>query len=62
MDILEDMFRNLSPYAIGIHKTLNENIKLAKLGSFQGLEIDINEVLKLAEEKSIDYVRRLFRD
>ncbi|MEM1570324.1 MAG: sugar phosphate isomerase/epimerase [Candidatus Bathyarchaeia archaeon] len=62
MDILEDMFRNLSPYAIGIHKTLNENIKLAKLGSFQGLEIDINEVLKLTEEKSIDYVRRLFRD
>lgn len=62
MDILESMFRNLSPYAIGVHKPLNENIKLAKLGFFQGVEVDINEVLKLAEEKSVDYVRRLFRD
>ncbi|MEM2849976.1 MAG: sugar phosphate isomerase/epimerase [Candidatus Bathyarchaeia archaeon] len=62
MGILWDMFRNLSPYAIGIHKPLSENVKLAKLGGFQGVEVDINEVLKLAEEKSIGYVKRLFRD
>lgn len=62
MDILKSMFRNLSPYAIGIHKPLNENIKLAKLGGFQGVEIDINEVLKLVEKNSIDYVKRLFRE
>lgn len=62
MGILGSMFRNLSPYAIGIHKPLNENIKLTKLGGFQGVELDINEVLKLVEKNSINYVRRLFRD
>lgn len=62
MDIVEGMFRNLSPYAIGIHKPLDENIRLAKIGGFQGVEIDINEVLKLTEEKSIGYVKRLFKD
>jgi len=62
MDILGDMFRNLSPYAIGIHKPLTENVKLAKLGDFQGVEVDINEVLKLARENSISYVRDIFRN
>jgi hypothetical protein len=62
MDILGGMFRNLSPYAIGIHKPLTENVKLAKLGDFQGVEVDMNEVLKLAEESSINYVRSTFRD
>jgi hypothetical protein len=48
------MFRNLSPYAIGIHKPLPENIKLARIGGFQGVEVNINEVSKLVEDKSID--------
>jgi sugar phosphate isomerase/epimerase len=54
------MFRNLSPYAIGIHKPLPENIKLAKIGGFRGVEVNINEVSKLAEDKSIGYIKSLF--
>jgi len=62
MDIIGGMFRNLSPYAIGIHKPLTENVKLAKLGDFQGVEVDMNEVLKLVEENSAGYVRGIFRE
>jgi sugar phosphate isomerase/epimerase len=54
------MFRNLSPYAIGIRKPLPENIKLAKIGGFQGVEVDVNEVFKIAEDKSVEYVKNLF--
>ena len=61
MNILKGMFRNLSPYAIGIRKPLIENVKLAKLGDFQGVEVDINEASKLIEEKSTSYVKDLFR-
>ena len=58
----EGMFRNLSPYAIGIHKPLTENIKLARMGGFQGVDVDINEVSKVAEDKSIEYVKSLFTE
>ncbi|MEM1607330.1 MAG: sugar phosphate isomerase/epimerase [Candidatus Bathyarchaeia archaeon] len=56
------MFRSLSPYAIGIHKSLQENIKLAKIGDFQGVEINIIEVSNLVEEKSLSYVKNLFSE
>lgn len=56
------MFRNLSPYAIGVNKPLTDTVKLAKLGFFQGVDVDINEVSKLVERESIGYVKRLFED
>lgn len=56
------MFRNLSPYAIGINKPLKDTIKLAKLGFFQGVDVDINEVSRLVERESISYVKRLFEE
>jgi len=58
--ILGDMFRNLSPYAIGIRKPLKDTVKLAKLGYFQGVEVDINEVSALVEKESISHVKTLF--
>lgn len=56
------MFRNLSPYAIGIRKTLEENIKLAKLGDFHGVDINIVEVSRIVEERSLGYVRKIFSE
>lgn len=56
------MFRNLSPYTIGIHKPLHENIKLAKLGNFQGVEVNINEISNLVKDKSLNYVKRVFSE
>jgi len=56
------MFRSLGPGAIGIQATLMEGLELAKATNFQGLSINIGEVAKLAEEKSADYVKKLFSD
>jgi len=56
------MFRNLSPYTIGIQKPLSENIKLARIGSFQGVEVNMSEVSRLVEDKSMDYVKSLFAE
>jgi len=55
-----NMFRNLSPGAIGVQKPLAENITLAKTGGFQGVEVDMGEVSRLVGEKSLSYVKSLF--
>ena len=56
------MFRSLSPGAIGIRASLAEGLELAKAADFQGLDISIGEAAKLVDEKSADYVRKLFDD
>lgn len=56
------MFRSLSPGAIGIRASLTEGLELAKAANFQGLDINIGEVAKLVEERSADYVKKLFDD
>jgi len=47
---------------IGIHASLIELIDIAKTAGFEGVEIDIQEVAKLAEEKSLEHVYQLFTD
>jgi sugar phosphate isomerase/epimerase len=54
------MFRNLSPGAIGIRANLEESLQLAKAHGFQGIDLAVGEAAKIAEEKGIDHVRRLF--
>jgi sugar phosphate isomerase/epimerase len=56
------MFRSLSPGAIGIRASLTEGLELAKAADYQGLDIGIGEVARLVEEKSADYVKKLFAD
>ena len=56
------MFRSLSPGAIGISASFSESMELAKAASFQGLSISIGGLAKMAEEKSVDYVKGLFDD
>lgn len=56
------MFRSLSPGAIGIRASLTEGLELAKAANFQGLDINIGAVAGLVQEKSADYVKKLFDD
>ncbi len=56
------MFRSLGPGAIGIRASLIEGLELAKAADFQGLSINIGEVSKLVEEKSVEHVKGLFDD
>jgi sugar phosphate isomerase/epimerase len=56
------MFRNLSPYTIGIQRPLSENIRLARIGGFQGVEVNMSEVSRLLEDKPPEYVKGLFAE
>lgn len=56
------MFRSLSPGAIGIRASLAEGLEIARATDYQGLDISIGEVAKMVEEKSADYVKKLFAD
>lgn len=54
------MFRNLSPGAIGIRANIEESLALAKAHGFQGIDLNIDEAARLADERGIDHVRELF--
>jgi len=56
------MFMNLAPGAIGVNLPLGEVVKLAHFAGFEGVEINIPEVAKLAEEKSIAYVKDILQE
>ena len=57
------MFRSLSPGALGIGGlSFEEGMDLAKATGFQGLDADIGYLAKLVEEKSADYVKKMFAD
>ena len=55
------MFKNLSTDAIGIQCSLVEAVEIAKTAGFEGIDISIEEVADLADEKSIDYVLEIFK-
>jgi sugar phosphate isomerase/epimerase len=57
---VEAMFRNLNPGAIGIGTNQEGAIRLAKIGGFEGVELYMDELLRMAEERSVDYVKDLF--
>jgi sugar phosphate isomerase/epimerase len=55
------MFKNLNAGAIGIHGlTLADVIDLAKQSGFGGIDFDIREAARLADERGIAHVRALF--
>ena len=57
------MFRSLSPGALGIGGlSFEEGMDLAKATGFQGFDADIGYLAKLVEEKSADYVKKMFTD
>jgi sugar phosphate isomerase/epimerase len=54
------MFKSLAPGTIGVKADLEEGLKYAKLGGFQGLDIGISTVASLVQEKGADHVKGLF--
>lgn len=56
------MFTSLSPGAIGIRASLTEGLELAKAANFQGLDVSMGALAGLVKEKSVDYVKGLFKD
>lgn len=51
------MFRNLSPGAVGIRASFVEGMDLAKGAGFQGVDLNVGEAARLAEEHSTEWVR-----
>ena len=57
------MFKNLNLIAIDIRDaTIPEGLELAKTYGFEGFDPSITEVEQLAQEKSADYVKTLFKE
>ena len=50
------MFRNLSPGAVGIRASFIEGMDLAKSAGYQGVDLNVGEAARLAEEHSIQWV------
>ena len=47
---------------IGVSASLVQLVDLAKTAGFEGVEVNIWEAAKLAENKGIEYLRRIFAD
>ena len=54
------MFRCLSPGALGVNAGLEESLRLAKLGGFQGVEVGIQDIAKRVNESGAEAVKDLF--
>ncbi|MFC2055325.1 sugar phosphate isomerase/epimerase family protein [Chloroflexota bacterium] len=54
------MFINLGPPEIGIRKSLEECIQLARKAGFRGVDVDIFEVKRLVNQKGTSYIKELF--
>ncbi len=56
------MFKNLSTGAIGIRADMQEGLKLARSAGFEGLDLDIGEAGRLAQEHSVQFVKELWTE
>ncbi|MGD8239197.1 MAG: sugar phosphate isomerase/epimerase, partial [Armatimonadota bacterium] len=56
------MFRNMSPGAIGIQASMAEVLPLARDAGFEGIDLNVGEAARIAQETSLDEVKRMFDD
>ena len=54
------MFKNLSPGAIGVAADMKQGLAYARQFGFEGLDLNIYEAKKIAEEQSIEEVKKLW--
>lgn len=54
------MFKNLSLKTLNIKTGLRESLRLAALGNFEGMDIDIEKTAALSREHSMPYIRGMF--
>ena len=54
------MFKNISLKSLDINTEMRESLRLAHLGTFEGLDIDILKVNELSNQHSPCYVKGMF--
>ena len=55
------MYKNMDPKVIGIRLPIEQCIGLAKASAFEGIDISIGEVVRIAHQRGIDYIKQLFK-
>ncbi|MCM8817876.1 MAG: sugar phosphate isomerase/epimerase [Candidatus Omnitrophica bacterium] len=53
------MFRNISFEAINIKTTLLEQLRLAKLGNFEGIDVSILDIYEFSKNDKVDKIKNL---
>jgi sugar phosphate isomerase/epimerase len=56
------MFKNLNLGALGFRASFFETAELAKVGGFEGIDLDINEMTEILKTKSIDEIKNINRE
>jgi len=56
------LYKNLSLGALGFRLTLQEAVEMAKIGGFQGIEINIIEIEEILKSKQINEVKNLVEE
>jgi len=51
------MFKNLNPGALGLKIPFFETVELAKIGGFQGIDLNIFEMKEILKTKSVDKIK-----
>ena len=55
------MFKNLNTGALGVKSTFSEAVELAKVGGFQGLDVDVFEMVNALKTKSADDIKSVLK-
>jgi sugar phosphate isomerase/epimerase len=55
------MYRNLNPALIGAVASFEELTRQARRANFEGMDIDVLETLNQTKDKTIDYVKKVFK-
>jgi len=53
------LFKNLNVGALGFRLPFREALEAAKIGGFQGVDLDIDEIEKILDSKSVEDVKRI---
>ena len=56
------MFKNLNPGALGFRAPFLETVELAKVGSFQGIDLNPLEMKGILEKKSVDEFKSFIKE
>jgi sugar phosphate isomerase/epimerase len=56
------VFKNLNPGALGFRVPFYETVRLAKIGDFQGIDLDLFGMKGILETKSVDEVTSLVKE
>ena len=56
------MFKNLNLGALGFKASFFETIELTKVGGFEGIDLDINEMTEILRIKPVDEIKKIIKE